>query len=164
MARYLWVKIASGDKDRTVRLTIVCTQWLPIKVVAHAHCSVLQVTFLTSLSVSKSTKAGLCNTEYPPETLLKLKFREIAFVHNTRYNCSIVLQFCTEHDSITAVFCAKLQKLIDSYWVVSFGQTIFHELSVWDEFRTDILYCTPCYITLRLQYQSDLVNIKPATH
>ena len=39
----------------------------------------------------------MCNIGYPSETHLKLKSREISFVHNTRFNCPIVLKFCTEH-------------------------------------------------------------------
>ena len=34
---------------------------------------------------------------------------EVAFVHNLFCVCAIILQLCTEHGSITAVFCAKYQ-------------------------------------------------------
>ena len=51
----------------------------------------------------------LCNIGYPPETHLKTKSREISFAHNFRFNCPIVLKFCTEHGSDTAVPCAKFQ-------------------------------------------------------
>ena len=40
---------------------------------------------------------------------LKLKFREISFAHNSCFSWPITLKFCTEHDSITAVLCAKFQ-------------------------------------------------------
>ena len=43
------------------------------------------------------------------ETHLKLKSHEISFIHNIHISYQIVLQFCTEHGSITAVLCAKLQ-------------------------------------------------------
>ena len=51
----------------------------------------------------------LCNIGYPSESPLKLKSREILFVHNIRFNNPIVLKFCTEHGSITSVFCSKFQ-------------------------------------------------------
>ena len=44
---------------------------------------------------------------YLSEAHLKPKSLEISFVHNTRFSCQIVLQFCIEHDTITVVFCAK---------------------------------------------------------
>ena len=51
----------------------------------------------------------LWNLGNPPDIHLKLKSREIAFFHNTRFNCSIGLNFCTKHGSDTAVLCAKIQ-------------------------------------------------------
>ena len=50
-----------------------------------------------------SNPGVLCNKGYPSETHLKLKSREISFVHNFRFNCSIGLQFCTEHGSGLAI-------------------------------------------------------------
>ena len=41
--------------------------------------------------------------------LTKLKFRKMSFIHNICYCYLIVLKFCTEHGSITAVLCAKFQ-------------------------------------------------------
>ena len=52
---------------------------------------------------------GCCNMEYPPETYIKLKSREILFGHNSLLICRIVLKFCTQHGSITAVLCANFQ-------------------------------------------------------
>ena len=46
---------------------------------------------------------------YPSETHLKLKSRDISFVHNIRFSCPIVLKFCTAHGSITAMPWAKFQ-------------------------------------------------------
>ena len=54
-----------------------------------------------------STPGALCNTGYPSETHTELISRENSCVHNTRFRCIIVLQFCTEHGSITAMICAK---------------------------------------------------------
>ena len=51
----------------------------------------------------------LCNIGNPVETHLKLKSRVISSVCNIRFNDTIVLTFYTEHDSITAVLCAKFQ-------------------------------------------------------
>ena len=40
----------------------------------------------------------------------KLKPRKISIVHNIRFNCPVVLKFCTQHRSYTTVPCAKFQK------------------------------------------------------
>ena len=56
---------------------------------------------------------GLCNVGYSSEIHLKLKSREVSFVHNFHMNCPIVLKFRTQHDSITALFSAQFQ----NYWV-----------------------------------------------
>ena len=45
----------------------------------------------------------------PSETDLKYKFRKDAFVHRNLISCPIVLKFCTEHGSTTAVPGAKSQ-------------------------------------------------------
>ena len=52
---------------------------------------------------------GCCDIEHPSETHIKLRSREISFAHNSLRNCQIVLKYCTEHGSITAVLCAKFQ-------------------------------------------------------
>ena len=36
---------------------------------------------------------ALCNIGYPSDTQLKLKSGEISFVHNIRFNCTVVLNF-----------------------------------------------------------------------
>ena len=46
---------------------------------------------------------------YLSGTHLKLKSCEISFVHDICLCCPIVLKFCTEYDSDTAVRCAKFQ-------------------------------------------------------
>ena len=51
----------------------------------------------------------LCNIEYPPETHIQLKSREISLANNLLHNNPVVLKFGTEHGSITAVLCAKFQ-------------------------------------------------------
>ena len=54
------------------------------------------------------------NMEYPSEKHLKLKSRKISFVHNSHIEFPIILKFCTEHGSTTAVLCAKFQ----NYWTI----------------------------------------------
>ena len=61
-------------------------------------------------SLLSATPLGLVTIEYiPSKTDLQLKLYEIAFVHNLLLSCQMVLKFCTEHGSITAVLCAKFQ-------------------------------------------------------
>ena len=85
---------------------------------------------------------------YPPETHLKLKYREISFVHNIFSNCLIVLKFYTWHGSDIAVFCIKYQ----DGWIIDccYGRTRLREIWVWDEFRTGIIYCNSPQIYLAL--------------
>ena len=47
---------------------------------------------------------AFCNIIY-----LKLKYLEIAFVYNIRFNCSIYLKHCTKRGSPTAMLCTKFQ-------------------------------------------------------
>ena len=47
--------------------------------------------------------------EYPSESHLRLKSREISFAHNLLLSCLIVLKFSTGHGSITAMLCAYFQ-------------------------------------------------------
>ena len=54
---------------------------------------------------------GVYNTVCQPQTHRKLKSREISFC-NARSSCPIVSQFCTEHDSITALLCAHYNDVI----------------------------------------------------
>ena len=52
---------------------------------------------------------ALCNIEYPSETHLNPKSREIPFAHILFLSCSIVFKCCTEYGSDTVVLCAKFQ-------------------------------------------------------
>ena len=57
-----------------------------------------------------------CNLRYLTETDLNLtKSREITFI--LFCNCSVVLAFCTEHDSYTAVLCAKFRNDRQLKWI-----------------------------------------------
>ena len=51
-----------------------------------------------------------CNKKYLTEIHLKLKSREISFVHNLMLSCQIIFKFSTEHGSVTAMLCANCQK------------------------------------------------------
>ena len=46
---------------------------------------------------------------YPPKTHFKIKSHKILLVHNIHFSCQIILTFCTEHGSVTAMLCAKFQ-------------------------------------------------------
>ena len=46
---------------------------------------------------------GCNNTAYPSEDQFKLQSRKISFVHNINLSCSVVWNFCTEHDGETTV-------------------------------------------------------------
>ena len=48
-----------------------------------------------------------CNTS--SESHLKLKSYETSSDHYTNFGCPIASAFCTEHDSVTAMICAKSQ-------------------------------------------------------
>ena len=62
--------------------------------------------------------------------IIWLKLYEISFVHNIHFSCPIILKFCTEHDSVTAVLCAKCQTTgLDNY-EISYGKTGLHEIWV----------------------------------
>ena len=62
--------------------------------------------------------SGVIPLKYPSETHLQLKSREISFVHNIRFICSIVFKICTKHDSI------KISERL-GHWIISSGQTRF---------------------------------------
>ena len=51
------------------------------------------------------------NIVYNDEINLKLKSHDISFAHNWSPSCPIILKFCTEHGSDTAVLSAKFQMI-----------------------------------------------------
>ena len=73
----------------------------------------------------------VCNIEFPSETHLKVKSREISFVYSTRFDNPIVMKCCSEHDIITAILCLAFQKLwirlgrINTY-INGDGETVMH--------------------------------------
>ena len=79
--------------------------------------------------IVKMRRGSAVQKGYPSETQLKLKSREIAFLHNISFSCPIVLKFCTEHGSDTAMLCAKNK----TYWITneeSYGRTRFQNMWV----------------------------------
>ena len=75
-----------------------------------------------------TTSGDRCNIEYPSESHLQFKYREISFVQNIHSSCQIVLKICTEHGNDTVVFCGKFQndfaaghKVIDKRDFARFG-------------------------------------------
>ena len=88
-------------------------------VISDSHvCKMFHPTLYNGCHHLSMTEPGvLCNRGYPSETHLKLKSREISFVHNIR---PIGLKLCTEHGSDTAVLCAKFQtNRSTGRWVMS---------------------------------------------
>ena len=87
----------------------------------HASCS-------TRTGVNSMDSGGLWHYRISSKTQLKCKSREIPFAHILFFSCPIVLQFCIEHGSATAVLCAKLQNnwatkkdVMDQWDFVRFG-------------------------------------------
>ena len=59
---------------------------------------------------TESLPAGCYNIGYPSlQFYLKLKSRKMFLVHAIHFSDLIILKFCTEHGSITAMSCAKFQ-------------------------------------------------------
>ena len=75
----------------------------------HAWIFPAIISQITVISFDISKHEEYCNNGHPFETPLKLKPRVNLFVYNTRLSCCIVLKYCTEYRSNTAVFCAKFQ-------------------------------------------------------
>ena len=48
------------------------------------------------------------NISNPSTIRLKVKSRDIFFIHSIFHSCPITLKFCTKHDNNTAMRCAKL--------------------------------------------------------
>ena len=52
---------------------------------------------------------AVANVGYPSEICLKLNSRKISSFRNLFLSCAIILKFCTEHGSDTAMLCANFQ-------------------------------------------------------
>ena len=78
-------------------------------------------------------QGGMCNIEYPSETHLKFKYREVSFVHNLFSSCLIVLTLCTERSSYNLCKISnRLHKRNQCY-----GRRGFREIWIYDEFGTN---------------------------
>ena len=84
---------------------------------------------------------GTITTDNPYDVRFQLKSHKISFTHNSHCNQQILLEFCTEHDSHTAVLCAKFQN-DSSTEKKSCRQMTFCEISVKDGFRRDLYIVT----------------------
>ena len=61
---------------------------------------------------------GRYNIEHPPEIHLRHISRKISFVQDYIRIQLLILKFCTEHGSVTAVLCAKFQ----NDWMMGMGE------------------------------------------
>ena len=83
-------------------------QWHLIKIPISSYTKIRVIIHSQMLSAPLFVwHGGCCNIKYPSETHPKLESREISFEHILLLNRAIVLKFCTEHGSITAVVCAN---------------------------------------------------------
>ena len=57
----------------------------------------------------QSCRGAVAIKNTPLKLILKRKSHGILFAHNPIISCPIILQFCTEHGSNTAVLCVKFQ-------------------------------------------------------
>ena len=80
----------------------LCGQWSQYVRVARGR---MHQQSLTTGSIVKPWT--LCDTGYLSEMHLKLKCCKISFVHNICFSCPIPLNFCSEHNSDTAMLCTK---------------------------------------------------------
>ena len=97
-----------------------------------AMCQYLENPFLTF-----SKPLGCYNMEYPSKNHLKLIKCHLPI---TVFVDHIILKFCTEHGSDTAVLCTKFQNDMTNEKSVMV-KTRFDEIWIYDEFWRDILYC-----------------------
>ena len=80
---------------------------------------------------------GFYNIWYPSETL---QISQNIFVNIQHFYCDVGLKLCTEHGSITAVFCVQFQDDYDTDRLVMQIQ-YFAKFGMLYQFRKDILCC-----------------------
>ena len=101
---------------------------------------------LTKLGTEHTNGAGVyCKLGDLYEIYIKLKSREISFINNTHFSCLIVLIFCTENGSHTAVLCTKSQ----SDWTIEKlirdrDMFVLFELKSYIKLRTQFMGYTDC--------------------
>ena len=93
--------------------------------------------------------------EIRPKSIPKLKSREVSFLLSFLRNCRIVLKFCTEHGSITAVLCAKFQNVLTTMTKIM-KKRDFTRFEFRNRFRTDFLYCYRAQVPDRLFHKSEV--------
>ena len=94
---------------------------------------------------------GLLQYGISADIHIKLESRKIAFAYNLICRYSIVFEILPRPPQwyCHRILC-KISKRLDS-WTRFYGRRRFREIWVWDEFRTDISYCTaPLIIILCL--------------
>ena len=84
----------------------------------------LRVPMKGSCRLWVSAPGVLYDIGYPSETHLKLKSRELSWIHITCCSCPIVWKFCSEHDSVTVVPCTKLQNVLETTKLVMDKQVL----------------------------------------
>ena len=74
-----------------------------------------------------SETRGCFNIGFPSVIHLKT---QILSIHNIHFSCPIILKFCTEHGSITAMLCAKFQ---NDWATVKYvmGKKFSRDLNLW---------------------------------
>ena len=93
----------------------------------------------------------LCNIGYPSETHLKLKSREISFVHNINLNDPIVLKCCTESLPCPVQKFKTIGRLKQMLWTNKTSQALsLRWVSDWHP----ILHSTCCRCGLRQRTQT----------
>ena len=65
---------------------------------------------------------GVVTVEYSSETRLIFKHRETLHVYNIHFSCSIILKLCSEHDSVSAMLCAKKIAKWSGNWEIIHGK------------------------------------------
>ena len=89
-------------------------RWTPYRPYEPCYLGWVAAVYTLSKSVNAHVvmpSGVLCDIEYPSENHLQLISRKISFAHNIQVNILIVLQFCIENCSITAVLCTKFQNV-----------------------------------------------------
>ena len=152
MSLYLFCNILSGviysqclrfiglNKHQNIILTIrdILIAWDWANIVVNAQIKFWKIHWLWApISVTWNQVAVAIRGIPPSKINRKLKSHETLFACNLSHRCPIILKFCTEHGSGTAMLCAKFQndRATEMYVVDEWDLLTF-------EFGWDILYWT----------------------
>ena len=72
----------------------------------------------TNNKQNTSGGGGNIGYPYPSEIHPSHELHKISLVLNTRFSCTVVVKFCTEHSIITAVFCTVILRDLSSRWAL----------------------------------------------